>query len=94
MSFVEQLKAAEKYGLNIIDLRIAAECKLAFQFDYTDEEFERLREFAKDICFKANASERATAKAINRSIYYGNKTIAEICKTDAYIFMRKYALYL
>ena len=94
MNFREQLNAAKKQGFSLIDLRIAEECKLAFQFEYTDEEFERLCEFAKNICFKTNASERATAKAINRSIYYGNKTIEEICKADAHIFVRKYALYL
>ena len=42
MKFKEQLKIAENNNLSILDLEIADECDCVFEFEYTDDEFEKL----------------------------------------------------
>ena len=42
MKFQKQLKIANKYKINCIDLSVATACKNTFEFKYTNKEFEEL----------------------------------------------------
>lgn len=85
MKYREQLKKIKELGLNMCDLTVAHECDCVFDFEYTEEEFEQLCEFAVYIYLKwEDGTAKAIADAINDLIKNGG------CKIDELLEMNKH----
>lgn len=83
MTFIETLNKARENNIDVLDLSIAYECESAFEFEYTEEEFEKLCARAKEIFLKGeNLTEWAIAYAINDLIQEENKTIKDVLEMD------------
>lgn len=95
MTFKEQLKIAENNNLSILDLEIADECDCVFEFEYTDDEFEKL--CARIRCAYLKAEEMTVAAlvyCVNDLITKEDKSIDQICEMDVYDFILKASWYL
>ena len=84
MTYREQLNKVNELGINICDLTIANELDCVLDSGtYTDKDFERLCEFARNVYLK---SSDITAEAISRAIYgllWGEEyTVDSICRMD------------
>ena len=78
MTYREQLNKVNELGINICDLTIANECECVWSFYYTEQEFERLCEKAKDCYLKGNSNENSIALAIEYYIQTKGKTIEQV----------------
>lgn len=95
MTFKEQLKIAENNNLSILDLEVADECDCVFEFEYTDEEFEKLCTRIRTAYLKAEEmTVAALAHCVNDLITKEDKSIDQICEMDAYDFILKASWYL
>jgi hypothetical protein len=54
MKYKEQLEKVRQMGISIIDLEVANECECVFDFDYTEEEFEKLCGLAVELYLKSS----------------------------------------
>lgn len=86
MNYREALDFTRKNNISILDITVACECDCAFEFDYTDEQFERLCEVAKNAVLKGerNIDEYAVATAINYLIVDDGKSIEDVINMIAW----------
>lgn len=90
MTFKEQLKIANDNNLSILDLEIADECDCVFEFEYTDDEFEKLCARIRTAYLKAEEmTVAALAHCVNDLINEEDKSIDQICEMDVYDFVLK-----
>lgn len=95
MTFKEQLKIAEDNNLSILDLEVADECDCVFEFEYTDEEFEKLCARIRTAYLKAEEmTVTALVHCVNDLITEEDKSIDQICEMDVYDFVSKASWYL
>lgn len=95
MTFKEQLKIADDNNLSILDLEIADECDCVFEFEYTDEEFEKLCARIRTAYLKAEEmTVTALVHCVNDLITEEDKSIDQICEMDVYDFVSKASWYL
>ena len=89
MTYREQLNKLEELGITPTSVEIANSCDCIFDFDYSDEEFEKLCRFAERMYLEANVMTTvAVAKCINQLVEDG-KTVEEIPKMDKWDFIDK-----
>lgn len=96
MTFREQLNKVNELGLNICDLEVANECDCIFNFEYTEQEFERLCDFARNCYLKdqsGNISPYHIAHAINELIVEDEKTIEEVLGMNRWDMLDKASYY-
>lgn len=94
MTYREQLNKARELNLNLCDLDVANECDDVFDFEYTEEEFEKLCEFACYIYLKSeNLTTNNIAHCINDAIIYYGWTIEQVISLDKWEFIEKASRY-
>lgn len=94
MTFKEQLKIAEDNNLSILDLEIADKCDCAFNFEYTDKEFEKLCTRIRDAYLKAeDTTIAALVQCADKLITEGYRTVEQICEMDVCDFIQKASWY-
>lgn len=95
MTYREQLNKLEELGITPCSIEIANSCDCLFEFDYSDEEFEKLCRFAETMYLKADAmTTDAVATCINSLIMVYDKTIEEVLEMDKWDFINKASNYL
>lgn len=79
-NYRESLNFIRNNNISILDITVACECDCAFDFDYTDEQFEKLCEIAKNSVLKGERciDEYAVATAINYMITEEEKSIEDV----------------
>ena len=94
MTYREKLNKLEELGITPTSIEIGNSCDCIFDFDYSDEEFEKLCRFAERMYLEANVMTTvAVAKCINQLVEDG-KTVEEILKMDKWDFIDKASNYL
>ena len=94
MTYREQLNKLEELGITPTSIEVGNSCDCIFDFDYSDEEFEKLCRFAERMYLEANVMTTvAVAKCINQLVEDG-KTVEEILKMDKWDFIDKASNYL
>ena len=94
MTYREQLNKLEELGITPTSLEVGNSCDCLFDFDYSDEEFEKLCRFAERMYLEANVMTTvAVAKCINQLVEDG-KTVEEILEMDKWDFIDKASNYL
>lgn len=94
MTYREQLNKLEELGITPTSVEIANSCDCIFDFNYSDEEFEKLCRFAERMYLEANVMTTvAVAKCINQLVEDG-KTVEEILEMDKWDFIDKASNYL
>lgn len=95
MTYREQLNKVKELGISICDLEVANELDAVLDFDYTDEEFERLCEYAKNAYYEAyEMTINAIADYINDLVNEDGKTVEEVLEMDKRGFVDKASNYL
>lgn len=95
MTYREKLNKLEKLGIDIVSIEIANSCDCFFEFDYSDEEFEELCNFAERMYLKADVmTTDAIAECINNLIIDDDKTIEEVLEMDKWDFINEASNYL
>lgn len=95
MTYREQLNKLEELGITPTSIEVGNSCDCIFDFDYSDEEFEKLCNFAEEMYLKADVmTTDAVAKCINDLVNEDGKTIEEILKMDKWDFIGKASNYL
>lgn len=90
MTYREQLNKLEELGITPTSIEIGNSCDCIFDFNYSDEEFEKLCNFAEEMYLKADVmTTDAVAKCINDLVNEDGKTIEEILKMDKWDFIKK-----
>lgn len=94
MTYREQLNKLEELGITPTSVEIANSCDCIFDFNYSDEEFEKLCRFAERMYLEANVMTTvAVAKCINQLVEDG-KTVEEILEMNKWDFIDKASNYL
>ena len=94
MTYREQLNKLEELGITPTSIEIGNSCDCIFDFDYSDEEFEKLCRFAERMYLEANVMTTvAVAKCINQLVEDG-KTVEEILEMDKWDFIDKASYWL
>ncbi len=94
MTYREQLNKLEELGITPTSIEVGNSCDCIFDFDYSDEEFEKLCRFAERMYLEANVMTTvAVAKCINQLVEDG-KTVEEILEMDKWDFIDKASNYL
>ena len=96
MTFREQLNKVNELGISICDLEVAYECDCIFNFEYTEQEFEQLCDFAKYCYLKdesGNIAPNFIAYAINELIKEDGKTIQEVLNMSKWDMLEKASYY-
>ena len=89
MTYREQLNKLEELGITPTSIEIGNSCDCIFDFDYSDEEFEKLCRFAERMYLETNVMTTvAVAKCINQLVEDG-KTVEEILEMDKWDFIDK-----
>lgn len=95
MTYREQLNKLEELGITPTSIEIANSCDCIFDFDYSDEEFEKLCNFAEEMYLKAYVmTTDAVAKCINDLVNEDGKTVEEILEMAKFDFIDKASNYL
>ena len=95
MTYREQLNKLEELGITPTSIEIGNSCDCIFDFDYSDEEFEKLCNFAERMYLKADVmTTDAVAKCINDLVNEDGKTVEEILEMDKWDFIDKASNYL
>ena len=95
MTYREQLNKLEELGITPTSIEIGNSCDCIFDFDYSDEEFEKLCNFAERLYLKADVmTTDAVAKCINDLVNEDGKTVEEILEMDKWDFINKASNYL
>ena len=90
MTFREQLTIAHNNLLSVLDLEIADKCDVVFEFEYTDEEFEKLCTRIRYAYLKSRGTTvKALVQCANEFITEGYGSIEQICEMDVYDFIQK-----
>ena len=94
MTYREKLNKLEELGITPTSIEVGNSCDCIFDFDYSDEEFEKLCRFAERMYLEANVmTTDAVAKCINQLVEEG-KTVEEILEMDKWDFIDKASNYL
>ena len=94
MTYREKLNKLEELGITPTSIEVGNSCDCIFDFDYSDEEFEKLCRFAERMYLEANVMTTvAVAKCINQLVEDG-KTVEEILEMDKWDFIDKASNYL
>ena len=94
MTYREKLNKLEELGITPTSIEVGNSCDCIFDFDYSDEEFEKLCRFAERMYLEANVMTTvAVAKCINQLVEDG-KTVEEILEMDKWDFINKASNYL
>ena len=94
MTYREQLNKLEELSITPTSIEVGNSCDCIFDFDYSDEEFEKLCRFAERMYLEANVMTTvAVAKCINQLVEDG-KTVEEILEMDKWDFIDKASNYL
>lgn len=94
MTYREKLNKLEELGITPTSIEIGNSCDCIFDFNYSDEEFEKLCRFAERMYLEANVMTTvAVAKCINQLVEDG-KTVEEILEMDKWDFIDKASNYL
>ena len=89
MTYREQLNKLEELGITPTSIEVGNSCDCIFDFDYSDEEFDKLCNFAEKMYLKADVmTTDAIAKCINQLVEDG-KTVEEILEMDKWDFIDK-----
>ena len=95
MTYREKLNKLEELGITPTSIEIGNSCDCIFDFNYSDEEFEKLCNFAEEMYLKADVmTTDAVAKCINDLVNEEGKTIEEILEMDKWDFIDKASNYL
>lgn len=103
MTYREQLNKLEELGIMLTSIEIANSCNCIFEFNYSDEEFEKLCRFAETMYLKADVmTTDAVAKCINDIVgtkransFQSTEQIVEgILEMDKWDFIIKASNYL
>ena len=95
MTYREQLNKLEELGITPTSIEIGNSCDCIFDFNYSDEEFEKLCNFAKAMYLKADVmTTDAVAKCIDDLVNKDGKTVEEILEMDKFDFIDKASNYL
>ena len=90
MTYREQLNKLEELGITPTSIEIGNSCDCIFDFNYSDEEFEKLCNFAEEMYLKADVmTTDAVAKCINDLVNEEGKTVEEILEMDKWDFIDK-----
>ena len=90
MTYREQLNKLEELGITPTSIEIGNSCDCIFDFNYSDEEFEKLCRFAERMYLEANVMTTvAVAKCINDLVNEDGKTVEEILEMDKWDFIDK-----
>ena len=90
MTYREQLNKLEELGITPTSIEIGNSCDCIFDFNYSDEEFEKLCRFAEEMYLKADVmTTDAVAKCINDLVNEDGKTVEEILEMDKWDFIGK-----
>ena len=90
MTYREQLNKLEELGITPTSIEVGNSCDCIFDFNYSDEEFEKLCNFAEEMYLKADVmTTDAIAKYINDLVNEEDKTIEEILKMNKWDFINK-----
>ena len=95
MTYREQLNKLEELGITPTSIEIGNSCDCIFDFNYSDEEFEKLCNFAEEMYLKADVmTTDAVAKCINDLVNEDGKTVEEILEMDKWDFIDKASYWL
>ena len=95
MTYREQLNKLEELGITPTSIEVGNSCDCIFDFNYSDEEFEKLCNFAEEMYLKADVmTTDAVAKYINDLVNEKGKTVEEILEMDKWDFIDKASNYL
>ena len=95
MTYREQLNKLEELGITPTSIEVGNSCDCIFDFDYSDEEFEKLCNFAEEMYLKADVmTTDAVAKCINDLVNEDGKTVEEILEMDKWDFIGRASNYL
>ena len=95
MTYREKLNKFEELGITLTSIEVGNSCDCIFDFNYSDEEFEKLCNFAEEMYLKADVmTTDAVAKCINDMVNEDGKTVEEILKMDKGDFIVKASNYL
>ena len=95
MTYREQLNKLEELGITPTSIEIGNSCDCIFDFNYSDEEFEKLCNFAEEMYLKADVmTTDAVAKCINDLVNEDGKTVEEILEMDKWDFIGRASNYL
>ena len=90
MTYKEQLNKFDKLGIKLYDLEIAHEFDAILDFDYTEEQFEKLCEYGVEIYLSfSKMTASAIADCINELVNENGKTVEEIIQMDEHDFIGK-----
>ena len=90
MTYREKLNKLEELGIKPTSIEIGNSCDCIFDFNYSDEEFEKLCNFAEEMYSKADVmTTDAVAKCINNLVNEDGKTVEEILEMDKWDFIDK-----
>lgn len=90
MTYREQLNKLEELGITVVSIEIATSCNDLFDFDCSNEEFEKLCNFAERMYLKADVmTTDAIAYCINDLVNEEGKTIEEVLEMDKWDFIDK-----
>ena len=95
MTYREKLNKLEELGITPTSIEIGNSCDCIFDFNYSDEEFEKLCNFAEEMYLKADVmTTDAVAKCINDLVNEDGKTVEEILEMDKWDFIGRASNYL
>ena len=86
MTFKEIIKAIDKIDASYQDIRIALALDAEVDFNLTDEEFNKLCEYAKNVLDNSDVDEYAIAQCIDDLLNEEDKTVEDILKMDVLKF--------
>lgn len=94
MTYKEIVNAIDKLKVNYQDVYIALNLDAEIDFDYTDEEFNKLCEYAKRVLKKSDVSEYAIAERIDDLLNEEDETVESIIEMDVIDFADKASLWM
>lgn len=86
MTFKEIIKAIDKIDASYQDIEIALALDAEVDFDLTDEEFNKLCEYAKNVLDNSDVNEYAIAECMDDLLNEEDKTVEEILEMDVHDF--------
>lgn len=90
MTYREKLNKLKELGITPTSIEVGNSCDCIFDFDYSDEEFDKLCNFAERMYLKADVmTTDAVAKYINALVNEDGKTVEEILEMDKWDFIDK-----
>lgn len=90
MTFKEIIKVIDKIDASYQDIEIALALDAEIDFEYTDEEFNQLCEYARCVLDNSDVNEYAIAECVN-DLLEEDKTVEEILKMDIHDFANEAA---